>query len=120
MAYLHPTVADEGLAYLRAQVTTLHLCSAEPATYAEVLTYSLGNKAVSLSAIGDYAGSVGTGRKVTCPAISDGTSTDDGSPVAWALISGSNVLAVGDGLFADTVTGVDFELSAFDIVLLDP
>lgn len=123
MAYLNTLVLDNGLAYLTANGNRLDICKAQPATYAEATaTHSLGNKATIV--IGAPAALVTpAGRKVTVPAITDGSvtvsstdTTDDAE--FWAITDtvNSRLLAAGPLSAPDLVTAGDgFTLPAFDI-----
>jgi hypothetical protein len=114
MAQLHSDVLDLGLTEL-TESTVLHVLSQEPTTYANVATYTLGNKATpTISA--PRAATTGTGREVGISAITDGTGTATGTATHWALVDGSRLLAA-NSLSAGVAiaSGNAFSLSAFTI-----
>lgn len=96
MAYIHPDVLDDGLQVLTDEVDTLHYCSAEPTSYAEAVSLSLGNKATPT--VGAPTGATPTGRRVVVSAIVDGAATGAGNITNWALVDAgaSKLLAVGE------------------------
>lgn len=115
MAYLNPTVLDNGLSTLTTNADRLDICDTEPTSYAEATsTYTLGNAVVTVGAAGERSPS---GRKVTVGAISDGEVTTTDTAAYWALTDGSSVLyAVGALSAPQGVTdGNTFTLGAFDI-----
>lgn len=120
MAFLHDEVFDQGLEYLVAQATALHICSAEPTTLAEATsTLTLGNKATpTISAPADRAGG---GREVTISAFADGNVTATGNASHWALVSSTQLLATSGLSAVQAVTsGNSFEITAFTIGIPDP
>lgn len=74
--YLHNDIYDNGLNTLTNATKMLHICSQQPASFAEVATYSLGNKASP--SIGSPANHT-TGRKVTVAALTGGSVTASGT-----------------------------------------
>ena len=123
MAFLADAVFDNGLSTLNTAVTRLDICSQEPATYGAATTagtYSLGNKtSLSVGAPGDRSGG---GRKVTVPAISDGSVTTTGTASHWALTNGTDTLYATGALSASqgVTSGNTFTLTTFDIGIPDP
>ena len=122
MAYLHDDILDNGLAALSGDNRVLHICSAEPATYANVTSYTLGNKAgPTIGAVGDRTGS---GRKRTISAVTDGTVTGTDTATHWALVdttATARLLAAAALSASQVVTsGNTFTLAAFDIGIPDP
>lgn len=117
MPYLNDRVLDLGLNVLDVEATTIHICSAEPSTFAGVASVSLGSAAVT---IGAPAARTPNGRKVTVAAISNGTVTA-ATPTAathYAITDTANsrLLAAATLTASQTVTsGNGFNLSAFDI-----
>jgi hypothetical protein len=115
-------VLDNGLTVLDTEANVLHLCSQEPANYAQATsTYTLGNK-TGLS-VGAPAARAGSGRKVTVATFTDGIVTADGSGTHWAIVDTVNLrlLAVGSLSAPLAVTnGGAFGLSAFDIGIPGP
>jgi hypothetical protein len=112
------TVFDAALTVV-ATATVLHICSTQPATYANVATYTCGNKASpTIGAAGDRTGG---GRKRTVSAITDGTVTATATAGFWALVDGSHLLVCGTLSASQAVTsGNVFTLAAFDIGISDP
>lgn len=118
MAYLHNDVYDMGLTEL-TESTVLHICSQEPATYANVATYTLGNKATPTVG-GPGAGSP-NGRQVTISAITDGSVTATGTASHWALVDGTRLLAANSLSSSIAVTsGNAFSLAQFTIRIPSP
>ena len=120
MAYLSPNILDNGLAYLVTNGTRLDICSVEPATYAQVVTYSLGNKSgISIGAPGNRTP---TGRKVTVAAITNGAITATDTAGFYAITNGSNELLVAKSLAASqgVTSGNTFTLTAFDVGIPGP
>jgi hypothetical protein len=121
MAYLNDRVYDNGLTVLSTEANRLDICSQEPASYAEVATYTLGNKtSPTISSPSDRAGG---GRKVTISAITDGEVTGTGTASHYAIVDtvNSRLLAAGALSAPQAVTdGNVFTLTAFDIGIPDP
>lgn len=119
MSYLSPNVLDSGLAYLQANGTRLDICSSEPATYANIATYTLGNKACTVGAPGARTPN---GRKVTMTAISGGSVTGTGTAGYWAISNGSNELLAANSLSASQAVTQNntFSLGAIDIGIPNP
>lgn len=86
MSSINDDVFDNGLNQL-SNINEFHICSQEPTTYAEVATYSLGNK--PSPTIGSPADAT-SGREVLLSAITDGTVTSDGTATHYALIDTVN------------------------------
>src|SRR5688572_13938613 len=88
MSFLNDAVLDAALNVV-ATANALHICSQEPASYAEATsTYSLGSKASP--SIGAIENATPDGRKVTVAAINDGAVTSDGTATHWALVDTVN------------------------------
>ncbi len=117
MPYLNDRIYDNGLTVLDTEANVLHICNAEPSTYAAATTTnSLGSK-TSLSIGAPGAGSP-NGRKVTVAAISDGSVSTNGTASHWAIVDtvNSRLLAAGPLAAAQVVTaGNPFTTPAFDI-----
>lgn len=117
MAYLHDRVLDNGLSVFAAEGSTLALCSAQPASYAEAAgAFQLGAKS-SLS-IGAPAARVGGGRQVTVAGFSNGVVSASGTATHWAILDPSNsrLLAAHSLSASQVVTaGNSFTLPAFAI-----
>lgn len=118
---LHDDIYDTGLSQLTTIVEKLHICSAQPTTFGEVATYTLGNKA-SPTITGPTAKG-GGGREVTVSAISDGSVTGTGTAAWFALTddSASKLLATGNLASSQSVTsGNTFTLTSFTIGIPAP
>lgn len=122
MPFLNDRVYDNGLTVLDTEANALHICNAEPATYAAATTTnSLGSK-TSLSIGAPGAGSP-NGRKVTVAAITDGSVSANGTASHWAIVDtvNSRLLAAGPLAASQVVTsGNPFTLPAFDIRIPAP
>lgn len=95
MAYIGNRILDEGLNKFNVEATHIHVCSAEPASFAEVSSLSLGNKAspeISVSEDRENGG-----RQVRISAITDGGITSTGTISHFAIIDNDNsrLLATG-------------------------
>lgn len=120
MAFLSDNVLDSGLNYATTNGTVVHICSQQPATYAEATsTYTLGNK--SGLTVGSPANGSPNGRAVTIPAITDGSVTGTGTATHWALVSGTVLIASNSLTASQSVTsGNTFTLDAQTIRIPDP
>lgn len=122
MARLDNRVFDNGLSVLSDEADELHICSDEPATYAEATsTFSLGEKANPT--IANPSDRSGGGREVEVAAINDGSVTDTGTASHYAIVDtvNSRLLAAGSLDTPQSVTnGNTFTLSAFTIGIPDP
>lgn len=117
-AYLHTDVYDSGLSVLDTASATLHICSQQPASLAEVTTYTLGNKAsISIGAPQAHT----TGRKVVVAAITGGSVTGTGTASHYAIVDGTRLLAANALSASQAVTsGNTFSLGAIDIAIPAP
>lgn len=121
MPFIHSDVLDNGLQVLTDDVDALHICDSEPATFAEVGTKTLGNKATPT--VGAPGARTPSGRKVTVSAITDGEVTGTDAATHWALVdaAGSKLLAAGALSAPQAVTnGNTFTLGAFDVGIPGP
>lgn len=120
MAFLNSSVLDSGLSWLVTNGTKLDICTSEPATYANIATYTKGNKTGLV--IGSPAARSPSGRKVAVPAISDGSVTGDGTVGFWAISNGTNTLVAAGSLSASqaVTNGNTFTLITFDIGIPGP
>jgi hypothetical protein len=114
---------DSGLSYLDTNGTRIDICSQEPTTYSQATTagtYSLGNK-TGLNTGAPADGAV-DGRRVTVPAITDGSVTTTGTATHWALTDNASLLlATGPLTASQAVTsGNTFTLDAIIINYRDP
>lgn len=115
MPYINDRVLDNGLSVLDSEATHVHICSAEPASWANVGTYSLGSSTVSIPA---PAARTPSGRKVVVPAISAGTVSGTGTATHYAVVDTTNtrLLAASTLTASQAVTsGNTFSLASFDI-----
>lgn len=110
----------EGFDGLANSCNEMHVCSQEPASYAEVSTYSLGDVAIDS---GDFTQGDGSpdGRKVTIAAQTI-TGTGDGTGTHIVLIETgqSQVWYITTCTSVGMSTGVDQDFSAWDILVRDP
>lgn len=121
MPLLGDRVLDNGLGVYQTEGEQLDICSSEPATFADVATYTLGNK--SGPTIGAPADRAGGGREVTVSAISDGSVTGTGTAAYIAITDQTNsrLLAAGPLASGQSVTnGNTFTLTSFKIGIPDP
>lgn len=121
MATLSDDVFDSGLDYITANVDELHICSAEPTTYAEATsTYSLGSDSVTVGAAADRGAG---GREVVVPAISGGSVTATGTVTHYALVKTGTSELIATGSLSSTqgvTSGDSFTLTSFAIGIPDP
>lgn len=121
MPYIPDASMDLLLNDIQDNVEALHICSAEPTTYAEVATYDLGNKATPT--VAEPSDRTPNGREVVISAISDGSVTSNGTATHWALVKDSatsRLLATGALSASQTVTnGNTFTLTQFAIGVPD-
>jgi len=121
MPYINDLVYDQGLAYADSNGTRLDICyGSEPINYTEATsTKSCGNK-TGLNTSAPQAGSP-DGRKVSVPAITDGSVTDTQTAGFWGLTDGSSVLIAAGALSATqpVTVGNSFTLDAIDITIRD-
>lgn len=121
MALLADRVYDNGLTVLDTEANALHVCSAEPAVYADVATLTLGLKATPT--IGAPAAGDPDGRQVTVSAFVDGNVTATGDASHFAIVDtvNSRLLVAGPLDSVQTVTiGNTFSLPDFDIRIPAP
>jgi hypothetical protein len=120
MAVLHDDVLDNGLQALTdAASKVLHICSAQPSSFANVASVTLGNK--TPPTVGAPQDGVTNGRRVVVSAITDGAVTGTGTASHWALVDGSRLLAANTLSAPQGVTdGNAFTLGAIDITIPDP
>jgi hypothetical protein len=114
-------VYDAGLNALDTEANILHICTAQPTTYAGIAAVSLGTATPS---IGAPAAATPNGRKVTVAAITGtGAISSSGNATHYAIADTVNsrllVANTLDALVAVTA-GQSFSLPAFDIRLPAP
>jgi hypothetical protein len=98
MPMIGDRVYDAGLSVLDTEATHLHVCTAEPASFATAVGgLSLGNKVLAAGSIGAPAAGVPDGRQVTVAALTGGDVTATGTAAHWALVDtvNSRLLAAG-------------------------
>lgn len=120
-AFLHNDVYDNGLSEISAGATALHILSQQPTTYAEVATYTLGNKATPSVAV--PSNKSGGGREVVVAAITNGSVTATGTATHYAIVdaTGSRLLATHTLAASQAVTnGNTFTLGSFAIGIPSP
>ena len=83
-------VLDNGLLVIDTQADKLHICSAEPATYSDVLSLTLGNKNFGVGAVTGVPASYGAGQRVTVNPVNDGVETAAGTAISWAVVDSAN------------------------------
>jgi len=111
-------VLNSGLTALQQTATHIHILSQEPADFAGVATYSLGN--MNFGAGNTLTGPTArtpNGSKVTTVAVTAGTVTGTGSATRWAITDSVNsrLLVDNDLAAAQAVTaGNVFSIPAFD------
>jgi hypothetical protein len=111
-------VLNNGLTALQQTATHIYITSQEPADYAGVTTYALGNK--NFGAGNTLTGPTArtpNGSKVTTVAVTDGTVTGTGNATRWAIVDSVNsrLLVDNDLAAAQAVTaGNVFSIPAFD------
>lgn len=107
-------VIDGGLDYIAANVTRVHVCSSEPAAYANIAAAQLAEYTV---AGGNFTKADDTsGRKITLGALSGNTATAAGNGTHIAFSNGSTTLygvISGDG---DAIAnGQQVDIAAVDV-----
>jgi len=121
--FMSDEIFDQGLDYADTNGTRVDITdTAEATTYSLATvdgTNSLGNK-TSLNTGATANGAV-DGRKVTVPAITDGTVTENGTAGFWALTDNSSLLlATGPLTSSQGVTdGNTFSLDAIILAIRD-
>lgn len=121
-AFLADAVLDNGLQYIVDNGSRLDICSQQPANYTEATsTYTLGNK-TGLTPTGpaDHT----SGRKVTIPAITDGSVTGAGTASHWGFskTTATTALLAAQSLSSSqgVTNGNTFSLDAIIIAIPDP
>lgn len=122
MPYINDTIRDSGLSSLASATNRrVDICyTQEPTTYTEATsTYTCGNKTgLTMTAIAD--GTV-DGRRVSTPAITDGSVTASQTAGWWALTDATSVLHAAGALSSSqaVTSGNTFTLNAIDITIRD-
>jgi hypothetical protein len=121
-AFIHDRVFDNGLTVLDTEATGLYLCSQQPTTYTEAITtYALASKSSGYTS-GSPADGVSNGRRVTFPAITDGTCSASGTATHFAVVDSANsrlLLAHSLSASVATANGATMTLAAFDFTKPD-
>lgn len=122
-AFINDRVFDNGLTVLDTESTGIYLCSQQPTTYTEAITtYALAAKSSGYTS-GSPADGASSGRRVTFPAVTDGTCSATGTATHFAVVDSVNSrLLVTHTLSASvaTATGATMTLAAFDVTKPDP
>lgn len=112
--YIVDAVADAALQYIEDNVTTLHVCSGDPADRAAVLTNSLGNVTIDASDFTIANGDT-SGRKSTLAQQSIASASASGTAAVAALINGSVLVLKADLASTQAITsGNPITVNAFD------
>ncbi len=121
MAMIGDRVLDNGLTILNTEANQLDICSAEPAVYADVATYTLGNKTAPTISV--PADATAGGREVTVSAITDGSVTATGTAAFFCLTDTVNLRLLAATALSATqavTSGNIFTLTALTIGIPDP
>lgn len=94
MTTMSDNMLDGGPDYAVANVVGLHMCSAEPSSYANMLALSLGNKTFTPT-VGDGAPN---GRAAIGAAFTDGTQTGAGTVTHYAWHNGTDEVVFSEAL----------------------
>lgn len=119
--YQNDLMLDAAFDWIRARVTQMTACSAQPTTYAEAITtYKLADIAVTSTDLTKADGDT-SGRKVTVGAKSGVTIDTTGSAnhVALAGSTGSTLLYVTVCTSQSLTTGNTVNFPAWDIEIAD-
>lgn len=119
MPFIPDAAYDALLNYIQDNVTTLYICSQEPANYTEASsTYKLGTK--TSPTVAEPSDRSPNGREIIVSAISDGSVDATGTASHWALCSGSVLYATNDLAATQGVTsGNTFSLTQFEVGVPD-
>ena len=118
MAYINPDVLDAALTEIK-DATILHILTDEPATFANIATYTVGNKASP--AFGANGAGDPNGRQFTVTAITDGEVTGTDDAAYWCLADATRLLAAGALSAPQSVTEDNvFTLTAIVIRIPNP
>lgn len=113
--YIIDAVADAALQYIEDNVTTLHVCSGDPADRAAVLTNSLGNVTVDASDFTIANGDT-SGRKSTMAQQSISSASASGTAAVLALINASVLVWKADLASTQVITsGNPITVNAVDV-----
>jgi len=93
--YIVDAVADAALQYLEDNVTTLHVCSGDPADRAAAITNSLGNVAIDATDFTIANGDT-SGRKSTLAQQSIPSASASGTAAVLCLINGTVLVLKAD------------------------
>lgn len=115
MAYFHNDILDNGLNLLDTAGTVMHICSAEPSTFAGVASVSLGNSTINIPA---PTARTPNGRKVVVPAVSNASVSANGTASHYAITdpTGSRLLVANTLSASQAVTtGNTWSTASFDV-----
>lgn len=115
-------VLDPALDFLMDNTVKLHVCSAEPTTYAEAnATYMLANSAVlDMSSVAPADG-VTSGRRVSVPEVVIASITNSGTATHIALSDGAAVLYYVTECTSQVLTsGNPVTIPTWDVEIRDP
>lgn len=117
-SYISDEVFDQGLDYADLTGTRIDIVSQLCTSYANVTSYTLGNK-TGINTGAPEAGAT-DGRRVIVPAVTDGSVTGTGTATHWALSNGTVLVASGPLTSSQSVTsGNTFTLDAISITIRD-
>lgn len=112
-------VLDNGLTVIDTLADEIHILAADPTTYSDVTTNTLGKKTFSAGgAFGSPAAGSPNGRKVASTAFTDGNITTSGTAAKWAVVDTANSRLLANGALASSVavsSGGTFGLPSFNI-----
>lgn len=117
MAFVRDAAADAYLSNIRSNADEIHICSAEPSSFANVASVTLGKK--TSPAFGSITDGSPNGRAFSLTAFSDGEVTDNGTASHWALVDAgsSELLATGELSTEQAVVASNsFSLSASQLL----
>lgn len=114
-------VLDNGLQAIDTLADEIHILAADPSTYSDVTTNTLGKKVFSTGgAFGAPSAGSPNGRKVASTAFTDGNITASGTAAKWAVVDTANSRLLANGALASSVavsSGGTFGLPSYNIRL---
>jgi hypothetical protein len=118
---LGDTAIDSGFTYLDTLADKIYICNAEPTSYADVLTFALGNKAYSPGAVVSSPTNIAGGRQVVTVAVTGGSVTSTGNATKWAVVDSVNSKLLLRGSLTPSrsvVVGDTFNLNAVAVNIM--
>lgn len=94
-ALFHDTILDAALTAIKG-TRTLHICSGEPTSLANVTSTSLANVALTSGDFSANADHTTSGRQTVVSAKSGVSVTASGTPARYCIVDGTNLLAKTD------------------------